>query len=265
MKRTRWIFGLLVALMALRATAEVDAVITKEGTGEKIRGKVVWLPAMKKYQVTTPDNIRLQLDPREVADLQVRPPERFETLVQAVQKGQYAAAIPALQKIVEDYTMLQWDAVAGRWLAKAYLETREASKAAALCESILAANPRAAWSDDLAPVYWDALIETGQYGKLDEALKKAAQMGSRELAAVAQIKRGDMERKKGNLREALVDGYLRTAYFFQSVKSVQPEALYKAMQVFQTLNQSAYAEAMRKRLLSEFPQDPYAEKARTGG
>jgi len=84
------------------------------------------------------------------------------------------------------------------------------------------------------------------------------------VAAMAQIKRGDIERKKENLKEALVDGYLRTIVLFKQVKEVQPEALYKAAKCFEELGEHSYAEKMRKTLLEKYPLDPYTGKIKAG-
>ena len=68
------------------------------------------------------------------------------------------------------------------------------------------------------------------------------------------------------LRElfALIDGYLRTVVFFQGIKSVQPEALYKAAKCFEEKGQHSYAEKMRKELLSSYPQSEEARQLRAG-
>jgi TolA-binding protein len=70
--------------------------------------------------------------------------------------------------------------------------------------------------------------------------------------------------KQGNYKDALLDGYLRTVVLFGDIKPTQPEALYKAAQCFDQLGQGPYAERMRKKLLADFPQDPYAQRVQSG-
>jgi TolA-binding protein len=95
-------------------------------------------------------------------------------------------------------------------------------------------------------------------------MEEAVKRGTRQMAAIAQMRRGDIQRKRGELKEALIAGYLRTAYFFRDVKEVQGEALYKSVKCLEELGQHGHADKMRKRLLQDYPRDPYAEKLRSG-
>jgi tetratricopeptide (TPR) repeat protein len=160
--------------------------------------------------------------------------------------------------------MLEHDVTAARYLAHSYLKTKNPRKAVMMCDRVLSSNPKAAQDDQFAGIYWQALLETDQLIKLDKALGIAIEGGSRQLAAVAQIRRGDIAKQKGNLDDALIDGYLRTEVFFQAIKSVQPEALYKAAQCFEEKGQHSRAEKWRKKLLSSYPQSEQARRLRTG-
>lgn len=244
--------------------AGVLAQITKV-SDQKITGMTRWEPVSKQYAVTpTGENYELKISPRDVKDIQVKKPEHIEKAANLVTQGQYSTAIPVLQQIMKDYTMLQWDATAGKYLLMAYLKTSDPKQAAETGDKVVMSNPKAAYDKEMAPLYWEALVLTEQFSKLRKMLDKAAEMGDREMAAIAQVRRGDMARQKGDNEEALIDGYLRTAYFFQTVKSVQPEALYKAAKCFEDLGQHSHAEKMRKRLLAEFPDDPYTQKVKSG-
>ena len=97
---------------------------------------------------------------------------------------------------------------------------------------------------------------------MKKILLEAVEKGSRQVAAEAQIMRGDIDFKKGNYRDALVDGYLRTAVMFQRVKWVRAEALYKAMQAHEKLGEHSHAEKWRKKLLAEFPNSIYSKRLR---
>lgn len=261
--------GLVAVLIALMATASgnaaVKAVITKTGTGQKLKGQVKWQATTKQY-VIQPDGspVQFKLSPSDVADIQVARPSRLDTAISQVQAGRYAAALPVLEKIMKDYTMLQYDVVAAQYLAAAYLETNNARQAVAMCGRVMRSNPQAAEAPGFAGIYWQALLETEQYIKLEKVLSMAIKGESRELAAIAQIRRGDIAKQKGNIEDALIDGYLRTVMFFQDVKDVQPEALYKAAESFEEQGQHSYAEKMRKKLLSSYPQSDYAQRVRSG-
>lgn len=261
------IVGLAVALLltgAMGVRAQVQGELIKKGNPQAMIGTIRWQPASKSYLITA-RGASLTIPYDQVEKLRIPVPPALETARGQVQGGQAGQAIGALEKIVADYTMLEHDLPAGRLLAEAYLKTGVAAKAIEMCEKLLKDNPTAAYSADFAPLYWQALQANGRDALLKRALAEAVQKGTRELAAQAQIMRGDIEKKNGNLKDALVDGYLRTAVLFQDVKAVQPEALYKAMKCFEELGQAGHAEKMRRRLLAEFPQDPLADRARAGG
>ncbi len=258
--------GAAVLLAAAPAGAQVQGIITKQGTGQKLAGLIVWQPASKVYVIQPKDSpVQLKIPPAEVADIVVMKPDQIDAAVQAARAGQYAQAIPLLEKIMGDYAMLQWDVPAARYLAYCYLKTKEPRKAVEMCERVLRVNEKAVLDKDFADMYWQGLLETDQLSRLRESLGQAVQQGSRELAAVAQLRRGDIDRRQGNLKEAVVDGYLRTVVFFQNIKDVQPEALYKAAQCFEELGQQAYAEKMRKLLLQEYPNSEYGQRVKAGG
>jgi tetratricopeptide (TPR) repeat protein len=256
----------LLAASALPAAAQaVVGTITKTGTGQQLTGPVRWQPASKTYLIR-PEGMRVALEIKasEVERIQVPQPKALQPAVRQVQQGQYEAAKPVLEQVVKDYEMLQWDVPAAQYLALAHLRTKNASGAVKMCEKVLAVNERAGEDPHFAGVYWEALLENNMPAKLRASLDKSIADGPRSLAAVAQVRRGDLERKEGNLKIALLDGYLRTVVFFQSNKDVLPEALYKAAKVFEELGDPANAEKMRKRLLAQFPDDEYSKRLRSG-
>lgn len=264
-KMTGWATLVVVLLVAGTANAAVMAIITKAGTGQQLKGSVKWQATTKQYVVQPEGSpVQYKLSPSDVADIQVARPPELDVAIKQVRSGNYARALPVLEEIMKEYTMLQHDVAAAQYLAYSYLKTKEPRKAVAMCDKVMSSNPKAAQDEQFAGIYWQALLETEQYIKLNQALSIAIEGGSRQLAAVAQIRRGDMARQKGDLDSALIDGYLRTVVFFQGIKSVQPEALYKAAKCFEEKGQHAYAEKMRKELLSSYPQSEQARQLRSG-
>ena len=264
--RTQTVAALLAALLAAgSAHAAVQAVIIKAGTGQRLEGRVKWQASSKQY-VVQPDGspVQFKLSLNDVAEIKVARPAELNSAIKQLKAGRYAQALPVLEEIMKDYTMLEHDVTAAQYLAHGYLKTKDPRKAVSMCERVLSSNPRAAEDEGFAAIYWEGLLETEQLMKLDKALAKAIKSGSRKMAAVAQIKRGDIARQKGDLDDALVDGYLRTIVFFDGVKSVQPEALYKAARCFEEKGQHPYAEKMRKRLLAGYPQSEYAQRLKSG-
>jgi len=250
--------------IALNASAiEAPGAITKK-SGGKIPGIIKWQPASKVYLVTDPKTaVQVRVPLSEVAKIEVKDPPELEPAAKLVSGGQPALAIPNLEKILKDYEMLGPDIKAARWLAEAYMKQNDPKKAVAMCDRIISVNP-AAVSGDLAFLYWEALLADNQMARLRKAVSDAIAQGNRAVAAKALIMRGNIEKKQGNLKEALVDGYLRVVVLFQDVKEVQPEALYEAAKCFEALGQLSNVEKMRKKLLAEYPDSPYSSQLKSG-
>lgn len=255
--------SMLILLACGAATADVPGeIVTTQG--RRIRGAIRWQPASKVYNVVQANNVTLKVPLADVEKVTVQQPAQIEPAVKLVQAGRYAQAMPVLEEIIREYSMLQWDAVAARWLAEAHLQQGNPGDAVKYCELVIDQNPDAGVFGELPRIYWKALLEAGREATLKQALTEAVQRGSRETAALAQVLRGDIAMKNENYREALLDGYLRTVTLFREIKAVQPEALYKAAKCFEELGQLAHSEKMRKKLLEEYPDDPYTEKIKSG-
>jgi tetratricopeptide (TPR) repeat protein len=250
----------------MQASAQVQGTIIKKDRGS-MSGVIKYDPQRQSYSVIAAGAGSVSFDvPREnVLDIDIPRPKQLDQAAAAVQRGQAdPAVIQTLEQIVRVYTMLKWDVPAARWLAEAQLKQGNVAAAMDMCDRVLRANPSAAYSADFSKVYWDCLLAKGLTQKLENELSVAVQRGDRELAAVAQMKRGDIQQKEGRFKEALVDGYLRTVILFKDVKTVQGEALFKAAKCFEQLGQNANADKMRRRLLAEFPSDPYAGEMKQG-
>ncbi len=227
--------------------------------GSQASGKVRWLGASKVYEVAVPSKGTRQYSLNDVAEIRLaKPPELLAQASAAVQRGQHAQAIPVLKKIKDAYKMFGPDLEATRWLAVAHLKLNQIDEAVKMCEEVVRENPQAQMSGGFASVYWDALVKKKDFGKLRRILGDAVETGGREVAAIAQVRRGDMDKEKGELKKALLDGYLRTILMFQDVKSIQPEALYKAVKCHEALNEHSHAEKWRKQLMSAYPKSEYA-------
>ncbi len=255
-----WISALLL-YCAGDLHAQVPGQITKVGGGDPIRGTITYRASSRTYNVAR-GGVSMTIPADQVDTILVQKPREMDAALAAVRAGRGAQAIPVLEKIFNSYIGLQWDVVAARALAEAYLQAKNGDKAIEYCERVISVNKNV--SADLLGVYWDALLLGEKYDRLRRAITEAIEKGSREQQAVAQIKRGDIDRKQGNLKQALVDGYLRTILLYEQIKSVQPEALYKAIKCHEELNESHHAEKWRKKLLQEYPASPEADKIRTG-
>ncbi len=256
-------FIVVSLLLSLPATvwsqARHQATLHLKNRGQA-QGEVRYMAASRSFEITVGSATRT-ISARDVERIVlVQQPQQLNQALNAVRTGNYQAAIPVLAKIVEDYTMFGPDLVAGQALAQAYLRTNRAADALKMCEQILRMNEGAVKSGPFASVYWEALLENNREATLRISLREAVETGIREVAAVALVRRGDLEAKAGNHRDALLDGYLRAILMFQDIRMVQPEALYKAIKAHEALNEVQFAERWRRRLLASYATSEFATK-----
>jgi len=253
-----------VMLGAGAAWAQISGtIITAED--RRIDGTIKWKAREKAYAITAKGgNVELEMAPASIKELQIPRPKELDAAIKSVQDGNAAAAVPLLEKVSNDYLMLQWDKVATRLLADAYVKAGEADKAIRVCEKVIASNPEAAYLGEMAPAYWQALLKAGRASKAEDLVTKAIKSGDREASAFALITRGDLILASGETNEvtkkALRDGFLRVVTLYKGVKTAQPEALYKAAKCFDKLGQTARADQMRTTLKSEFGASEWARK-----
>ena len=265
-----WMIGLsAVILLAVTGgssaySAEiVGAIIKKSGirVPERGAGAIRYAPSQKQYIINS-EGVQINVSLAEVKDLLIPRPGGLDGAIKQVRTGAYSGAIPTLQDIMERYRMLSYDVEAARFLAEAFVNMGQPGKAVEMAEVAIKANPGAAYSGDLSRIYWDALNKAKQNEKLNRVLQEAVENGTREVAATAQVMRGNMQFDKGNYKEALVDGYLRTIVLFQDVKGIQPEALFKAIKAHEKVGEHSHAEKWRKKLLSDYPDSSYSKEIR---
>jgi len=246
-------------LFAVTAFANVDTVLTKHN-GQKIRGVTRWKGSQGVYVVMTPKRVVMQVSGKDVREARpVRPPKGLSAAIKNVKTGSPARAISTLKSIMKNYKRLYYDSVAAQWLAEAYYKNNQADEAIRAVDNLMRGGGK--MSGRLMELYCEALRKAKKYEKLKLMLTQMIETGSRSAAAIAQIKRGDIDMDRGDVNTALVDGYLRTIVLFRDIKEAQPEALYKAMKAFKAKGQHSHAEKMRKKLLAEYPKSSYSRQA----
>ena len=265
--------ALLAAILLLVAGAasalDVEGTIVTKDGDKRFTGVIRWKAVARVYVVsqkgTGGSDIDVEVNPDQVKERIIPEPAGFRDALKSIQDGKPQQAIPVLERIAQDYVMLQWDDPAGRALADAYLKSGDPAGAVRACEKVIAVNPEAAYRGEMAPLYWQALLKKGGSSvKLDDLLDQAVKTGSQESSAFALIIRGDLLVAKGDNRAALKDGYLRVVTLFRAVRAAQPEALFKAAKAFEQLNQGARAEDLRKRLLTDYGSSPWAAQVKGG-
>jgi predicted negative regulator of RcsB-dependent stress response len=247
-------------LLAAGGAQAIDVKGSLITTDEKtFTGVLKWKASSRVYVVST-GKMDLEFAPAQVKDISVPEPAGYRDAVKSVQEGRPQQAIPVLERISQEYLMLQWDEPATRALAEACLASGDAAGALRACEKVIAAKAEAGYSGEMAPLYWQALLKLGKTTKLDELLEQAIKTGVPESTAFALIMRGDILVAKGDFKGALKDGYLRVIALFRAVRTAQPEALFKAAKAFDQLNQATRAETMRKQLLLEYKDSDWARQ-----
>jgi thioredoxin-like negative regulator of GroEL len=246
------IVSVLATMAAMEAMA-IKGTISTETDSKS--GEIKWQARTKTYALTYKKGkteVSAEFPLADVTKLDIPKPETVDKGVELVEKGQSAAAVAILSKIVAEYRMMVWDKPAGRYLALAYIASNQPQKALDACKAIIAEDKAAAWSGDLAAAYWQALLKLGKTEELQKLLDKAATSGDRPSAAAALVMRGDMVVASGNdapeaLKTALRDGYLRVALMFCEPECARErgEAMLKAAQCFDKLGQVARAERLR--------------------
>ena len=252
---------LLLAAGAAQALDVTGSLVTQDD--KPFNGVIKWKASGRVYVITS-GKVDLELPPAQVKELSIPEPAGYADAVKAVQEGRADQAIAALDRISQDYLMLKWDEPATRYLVQAYLAKGDSAGALRACDRVIASNPEAAFSGDMAPLDWQALLKSDKPAKLEDLIDQAIKTGVPDSTANALTMRGDMLSAKGDFKNALKDGYLRVVTLFRSVKAVQPEALFKAAKAFDQINQPSRAEMMRKQLLTEYGNSEWAAQIKGG-
>lgn len=263
MKNKTMLLVLSVALIFVcnSVFAQITGTLIKTDGGQ-LQGAIRYLPSTKAYEITA-GTASLRVPENQVARLNIPAPKEATQAAQLMRGKNYAQALPLLETVYRTYKNLQWDKQVAPSLAECYLNTGRDNEAIKMVKDMMDAGGEHLTAE-LFNMYCDTLIKKKMYGDVELAIGKVVQMGARDAAAAAQVKRGDVLKERGKLKEALVDGYLRTVMLYSEIKSVRPEAVYKAMVCFTDLGQQSYAEKMRKILLAEFPNDKYTARVRSG-
>lgn len=251
-----------LSMLAGTALAQVPGTIYKKDGG-KATGNIRFLPSSKMYEIQV-GNVSVKVPASSIARLNIKKPAEIGKAAQLMQRKQYGQAIPLLKRVQTQYANLQWDEFALRGLAECYFATPGMeAEGIKMVEKAMSFGGESL-SPGVVNKYWDALIKQKQFAKLERSIEMIVATGARDVAAVAQIKRGDMLKERGQMKEAAVDGYLRTVVFYEEQKAAREEAAYKAMKVFQDMGNQTYADKMRKILTKDYPTGQWTKRAQGG-
>lgn len=261
MRKIQWNAAKWVVVGTVLATTVwaqgVAYVITTQG--QRIDGTDIRAKANGEIVLTTPQGTRTFYPGQYIRAVAPKPPE-MDQAARLIEAKRFDEAIKLLEDVVVKFRFLDWDNQARLVIANAYLRKGDASSAVAAFEKLFAANPKSREDNDVMWAYRRALLEAGQYDKLEQQLQQIISSGPRSEAALAQIMRGDIKMAQGQVELAAMD-YLRTVILFESEKAAQPEALWKAGQALEQLRDPR-AKEMYKKLVTEFGSSPQAQAAR---
>ncbi len=242
--------------------------------GKSFKGLLRWKSLNRVYMVksggvNSATAVEFEVPLNMVKTLRVAEPAEFAQANKLLQENKLPQAIAVLDKLAQDYAMLNWDLRATRWLAEAYLRDGKAVEAVRACERVMDKRKELALSGEVAPSYWQALLAAGRFNRLEELLDLAAKSAAPEGLARAYILRGELWRKQGKQKEALRDGYLRTVVLYKEarepvVREARAEALYKAAQCLDELGQLQRATEMRTKCLNEHGESVWAQRVKAG-
>lgn len=187
-------------------------------------------------------------------------PSAYAGAVQMIQQRQYDSAIERLKKIVREYRFLGWDIKAMQLLGAAHLNKENFAEAAATYEQLFAESPAAKDDSDARHGYLKSLLGAKQFDKLEPMLDETIARGARNVAAAAQIMRGNMKMAKGDFENAVHD-FLRTAELFKENSDFLPEANYRAAECLEKIGDPR-ATNYYNVVTSKFPDSPFGAMAR---
>ncbi len=259
--RRACLMALFLAAGAAQAVDVTGTLVTKDE--KSFTGVIKWKGSSKAYVISA-NKVDVEFTPAQIKEMSIPEPAGLQEAVKAVQEGRPQQAIPVLERIAQDYAMLQWDEPATRALAEACLNSGDIPGALRACDKVIAAKPEAAYAGEMAPLYWQTLLKSGKTSKLDDLLEQAIKSGSDEATASALLMRGDILFAKGDFKAALKDGYLRVITLYRAVRTVQAEALFKAAKALDQMNQAPRAETMRKQLLADYKDSDWARQLKGG-
>jgi tetratricopeptide (TPR) repeat protein len=257
----RWVVAMgMIGWTLAGVSAAMAANVMYLKNGSTIQAKSIqWREGAQEYRVEDFKNTVMPIPLAQVQRLDVDKPVDFDRAKGMVEGGQAEAAVPILEKMVDEYRMRLWDNRARELLGKAYFQKRDYKKAGTILEELFKNALPGQITPELRRFYWETLMLIPErQSTLKKDIEATITSGSRDLAASAILMRAELYRNQGQKEDALVD-YLKVAVLFEDVPAIHPEALYKAAEVLDEMRDPRAAE-MRKKLKAQYPGSSWAKK-----
>lgn len=241
---------LAAAIVSVASAWAIPGKLIMKNGGE-VSGDIKWRGRDESYVVKQKNGMETERKADDVKSVVVKEPANLQRAIELVQNGNGASAIGTLTKITQEYKMLQWDKIAARYLVEAYLAANDAENAFKAAQSIISSDKKAAYSGELAPAYWQALLKLNKITQLERCLERATSSEDRGASAMALSMRGDVILAQGadqaNLRRALTEAYLRVVLMYRDApyREARKTAMLKAADCFEKLGYAARGEKLR--------------------
>ncbi len=192
----------------------------------------------------------------------VRPPQLEEANALLAQ-GKREEAEAKLTEAFRSAMFQSWDAIAAVSLVNLQVEMNNASGAKRTLDTVLEryGNRATTLFPQLVPLQWRVRMAQGETTALDTELTALVDgNGDRNTQAQALLVRGDIKRKRADLKAAILD-YLRVTHFYPGDDAASAEALFKVGTTFQELGENANARRYFNELREKYPQSEFSSRA----
>jgi len=253
---------LLGLLLAIPSFAQLRPYVV-DNENRRIEGTAIRSSGGGKITLTLPNGKTADFAQGGFKKVYKPMPPEFKRAVSAFNNGQYASARPLFESIEKGNRHLNWDFHAGAYLVKCYIAEGKPQLATQVIGR-LKAVPGAKNNAIVAGAELEALIGNGKQDSASRKIDQLVSGPSREVAAIAQTRRGDISMSKNLHQQAVLD-YLRTVAFFEDVdREIQAEAMFKTGLALKALKDSGRSQMMFQRTQKNFPGSYWALRAQSG-
>lgn len=254
------IFAALFSILSLAAFCEDSVICTLDGRSLKVESLAA-LPDSSLEYTLPGSKVRTKIARGQYLYARIPKPAEIEKADAFLKNGSFAQAAASYRLAYDKYKLLGWDlycigheseALAGLGEKQAALKKLEPMKNFELLDQTR--RPHLNYVQRLRA---SLCVELGKYKEAEPVLNSMAAGTDASNAAFAFIRKGDILRRNGKLREAS-QMYLQASLLFPDVPEC-PEALAHLYTVLKELKDSN-AEKFAGILRSEYPKDPWTKR-----
>ena len=251
---------LILGTAGALSAAEECRIVTSDG--KTIKTSAITARANGDLEYVSPEsNLKIRISKGRFRYAWIPKPSGITEADAKYTAGDYKNAAELYLKAYLNYRLLGWDLYCLRMEAKALDKIglrNEALKKLEELRNTRIQNPEQETDylramNDLAELY---LLQDNSK-EAEKLLDKVIRSKNDELSSGAFLKKGDLLRKNGDEKEALIH-YFQVVMLFPK-SSRRPEAIFKTWQLL-TAMKDTRAQKFADQLRKEYPNDPYAGK-----